>query len=74
MEGNFRPQLELTKFKRNYQATYGEVHQATKVVHGRVIATTGASFPLKTIKIVAFPAAAAAKAPVPIRRRLRPLL
>ncbi len=73
MEGNFRPQLELTKFKRNYQATFGEVHQAAKVEHGRVIATNGASFPLKTVKIVAFPAVAA-EAPVPIRRRLRPLL
>ena len=73
MEGNFRPQLELTKFKRNFQATFGEVHQAAKVEHGRVIATTGASFPLKTVKVVAFPVAAAEAAPVPVRRRLRPL-
>ncbi len=74
MDGNFRPQLELTKFKRNYQATYGEVHQAAKVAHGRVTATNGENFPVKTIKIVTFPAVAAADAPVPIRRRLRPLL
>ena len=72
MEGNFRPQLELTKFKRNFQATFGEVHRAAKVEHGRVIATSGASFPLKTVKVVAFPVAAA-EAPVPVRRRLRPL-
>ncbi len=73
MEGNFRPQLELTKFNRNCQATFGEVHQAEKVEHGRVIATTGANFPFKTVKVVAFPVAAA-EAPVPVRRRLRVIL
>ena len=72
MEGNFEPQLGLTKFRRHFQATFGDVHQAAKVEHGRVIATTGASFPLKTVKVVAFPAADV-EAPVPDRRRLRAL-
>ena len=49
------------------------MHQAAKVEHGRVIATTGARFPLKTVKVVAFPVAAAEAAPPVIRRRLRPL-
>ena len=48
----FRPQVAITKFKRNYQATYGDPQQAAKVEHGRVTSTTGETFPLKTIKIV----------------------
>ncbi len=70
MEGNFRPQLELTKFERKFC----QVHRAAKVEHGRVIATSGVIFPLKTVKVVAFPVAAATEAPVPVRRRLRALL
>ena len=73
MEDNFRPHLELTKFKRIFQATFGDAHQAAKVEHGRVVATTGASFLLKTVEVVAFPVAAA-EAPAPVRRRMRALL
>ena len=54
----FRPQVAITKFKRNYQATYGDPQQAAKVEHGRVTSTTGETFPLKTIKIVPVGAAA----------------
>ena len=72
MEGQFRPQLQLNKFKRNYQATYGEVHLAAKVERGNVISTTGAKFPLKTIKVVQVAPARAAPSAPPARRRLRP--
>ena len=48
----FRPQVALTQFKNNYQATYGDPQQAAKVEPGRVTSTTGETFPLKTIKIV----------------------
>ena len=57
-DGVFRPQVAITKFKRNYQATYGDPRQATKVERGVVTSTTGEAFPLKTVKLV--PAGAAA--------------
>ena len=41
----------MTKFKRNYQATYGDPKTTAKVENGRVTATTGESYPLKQIKI-----------------------
>ena len=50
--GHFRPQLEISKFKRNYQAAYGDTQRAAGVEAGRVRTTSGASFPLKQIKIV----------------------
>lgn len=48
----FRPQLSIAKFKRNFQATYGDPQQAARVEAGRVISTTGESYPLKAVKIV----------------------
>ena len=42
----------MTKFKRNYQATYGDPKTTAKVENGRVTATTGETYPLKQIKIV----------------------
>ena len=40
-DGAFRPQIAITKFKRNYQATYGDPHQTRKVERGVVTSTTG---------------------------------
>ena len=57
-DGAFRPQIAITKFKRNYQATFGDPHQTRKVERGVVTSTTGEAFPLKTVKLV--PAGAAA--------------
>ncbi len=74
----FRPQLKLTKFKRNFQSTYGELQEAAKVEHGRVVSTTGETHPLKTIRVIKAmtfpPNAAMPQQQAPIRRRLRPLL
>ncbi len=42
----------MTKFKRNYQATYGDPKTTAKVANGRVTATTGETYPLKQIHIV----------------------
>ena len=50
--GHFRPQLAIGKFKRNFQATYGDTQKAVQVQMGRVGTKTGATFPLKQIKIV----------------------
>ncbi len=50
LENTFRPQAGVTKFKRNYQATYGDPKTTAKVENGRVTATTGESYPLKRIK------------------------
>ena len=52
LENTFRPQVGVTKFKRNYQATYGDPKTTAKVENGRVTATTGETYPLKQIKIV----------------------
>ena len=53
LEGaTFRPQLAITRFKRNYQATYGDRRRATKVEAGRVHTAGGETFPLKRIKVV----------------------
>lgn len=50
--GTFRPQFALDKFKRNFQATYGDVERVRSVAMGRVTSTTGETHPLKQIKIV----------------------
>ena len=50
--GAFRPQVALGKFKRNFQATYGDPQQMRKVEAGRVTTTSGETFPLKQIKVV----------------------
>ena len=50
--GTFRPQLELTKFKRNYQATYGDPKTAQRVEAGRVHTAGGESYPLKRVRVV----------------------
>ncbi len=42
----------MTKFKRNYQATYGDPKTTAKVENGKVTATTGETDPIKQIKIV----------------------
>ena len=52
LENTFRPQAQITKLKRNYQATYGDPQQTARVEGTRVISTTGESYPLKQIKIV----------------------
>ena len=52
LENTFRPQVGVTKFKRNYQATYGDPKTTAKVENGHVTATTGETYPLKQIKIV----------------------
>ena len=73
----FRPQLKLTKFKRNFQSTYGELQEAAKVEHGRVVSTTGETHPLKTIRVIkkmTFPPNAEMPQQAPISRRLRPLV
>jgi transposase InsO family protein len=48
----FRPQLELGKFKRNFQATYGDPKTATSISAGRVKTGDGQSYPLKQIRVV----------------------
>lgn len=49
----FRPQeAKLTKFKRNFQVTYGDPRKAHKVEAGRVHTATGESFPLKQVRVV----------------------
>ena len=48
----FRPQVTIGKFKRNFQATYGDPQKVKKIEKGRVISTTGESHPLKQIRVV----------------------
>ena len=50
--GMFRPQLALGKFKRNYQATYGDPERVRSVNGGRVTSTSGNTYPLKQVKVV----------------------
>ncbi len=50
--GTFRPQIALGKFKRNYQATYGDPEQVGSVGNGRVTSTAGNTYPLKQVKVV----------------------
>jgi len=50
--GAFRPQVALGKFKRNFQATYGDPKQVQKIEGGRITATTGETYPLKQVKVV----------------------
>ncbi len=51
LKNTFRPQVGVTKFKRNYQATFGDPKTTAKVENGRVTATTGETYPLTQIKI-----------------------
>ena len=44
-----RPQVAITEFQRNYQATYGDPQQAAKVEHGRVTSYDGGNLPTKAI-------------------------
>ena len=67
-DGAFRPQIAITKFHRNYQATYGDPHQTRKVERGVVTSTTGEAFPLKTVKLVPAGAAAVAAGTVHARK------
>ena len=66
--GTFRPQIALTRFHRNYQATYDDPRQTRKVERGVVTATTGERFPLKTVKLVAAGASAVAAGTVHARK------
>ncbi len=50
--GTFRPQIALGKFKRNYQATYGDPEQVGSMGNGRVTSTAGNTYPLKQVKVV----------------------
>ena len=51
--GTFRAQEAVTKFKRNFQATYSaEPKKVDTIDRGRVRTATGESYPLKQIKIV----------------------
>ena len=65
----FRPQMELTKFKRNFQATYGDPKTAQSIRAGRVRTATGESFPLKQVRVV--PATASSVAPAQENRKLQ---
>jgi transposase InsO family protein len=49
--GTFRPQTTLSRFKRNFQATYGDPDNVRKVEAGRVHGVSG-TYPLKQIKVV----------------------
>jgi Integrase core domain len=48
----FRPQLEIEKFKRTHQATYGNPEKAATISAGRVTTRTGESYALKQIRVV----------------------
>ncbi len=48
----FRPQAALTKFKRNFQATYGDPQNVSRVENGRVYSTSGQNYPVKQVKVV----------------------
>jgi len=50
--GTFRPPVAVTKFKRNFQATYSDPQEVHKIKAGRVHTKTGESYPLKQIRIV----------------------
>ena len=51
--GTFRAQEAVTKFKRNFQATYSAEPKKVDTIHaGRVRTTTGESYPLKLIRVV----------------------
>ena len=69
--GSFRPQVALGKFKRNFQATYGDPLQMRRVEAGRVTSTTGEIFPLKQVKIVPVNAAVVHNAPTVHARKMR---
>ncbi len=69
--GTFRPQVALGKFKRNFQATYGDPKEVRSVQFGRVTATTGETYPLKQIKVVPVGAGAVQTTTTPHARKLR---
>jgi len=50
--GTFRPQVAISKFKRNFQATYGDPEQVERVEGSRVYSTSGQNYPLKQVRIV----------------------
>ena len=56
--GTFRPQVAVSKFKRNFQATYGNPEQVQRVEGSRVYSTSGQNYPLKQVRIVPVGAAA----------------
>ena len=49
--GTFRPQVALGKFKRNFQATYGDPDNVRKIEAGRVHGFSG-TYPLKQVRVV----------------------
>jgi transposase InsO family protein len=50
--GAFRPQATLGKFKRNFQATYGDPQTVSKIEGGRVYSTSGQNYPVKRVRVV----------------------
>jgi transposase InsO family protein len=50
--GTFRPQVTLNKFKRNFQATYGDPQKVSRIENGRVYSTSGQDYPVKQVRVV----------------------
>ena len=50
--GTFRPQVAVSKFKRNFQSTYGNPEQVQRIEGSRIYSTSGQNYPLKQVRIV----------------------